>query len=265
MDIERVTDEPAEDPTELPEARNPEDLTLDECIARVRRAPEGDGDVESLYRSGLEREAEGDLSGALAHFQEVAAEHPEASVVPLAWYGIGEIHLRRGGSDALSYFRSASRGAGAVRRIALYRLSQLDAGPDGLAHLMRLFEDIRRDPTGICAPQLGAVARARLVETYARVGRPETAHEFFHRAIAEPPGEWTETRKLLVDLAGQLVGLAKESDAIALLASVIGSDSTPELCAATEPVIASLAASGNAAVGTDFSDLQRLYRVRCPD
>ncbi len=189
------------------------------CVAALR---EGDGldlsgetpDAQALYDDALRHERAGRVMEARNAYYDLIRKHPKSRNVPLAYVAFGELFFDEAKADPSRYpLATAAYQEGCrypppvntVYQLARLRLGEINLATgsytEALGEQKKAIEYARRYADDRCAAPLAEAARADLIRTYAKAGRPERAYGFF-KSLTNP-GDLPQLSAMMVDLAEQ--------------------------------------------------------------
>jgi hypothetical protein len=108
--------------------------------------------------------------------------------------------------------------------------------PDAIAGFMRVAEGETQYWDAPCMPELAARARDGLIGSYAVVGKPDRAFDFFHRVSGERSDESAHTLRMMVRLV-DLLAIRGSSDALVVMREISSRRTDASICEALQAVV----------------------------
>jgi tetratricopeptide (TPR) repeat protein len=250
--------------------------SLEACVAQMRRASwleqsAASDPARGDYFAALDQEQNGKLLEARRRYFQVIQQHPNSPYVVLAYLAFGEMFVTEAEQDPAKWPIAQQAFQEVVKypppdnhawAYASYRLAMAASrtpeadGARALAFFKRATEASRSQPPSDCAGPVAAQAVRGMVESYAKVGRPEAAWAFFQSAVGD------QTPDLMVDLAQEYLKANNTNSAVIVAQAVL--DRQPpsaSLCASIGSMIPSLRAGQPPFAG--LKGLEALHQSKC--
>lgn len=254
------------------------DETPDACLKKLRDGRGLSADVPASeagtrYIDALANERAEKLNEARKGYLGILQQFPSSPVVPLVYFAFGELFYAESHSDpmkgslaeqsykevlkypppgntavAYSYFRLGSLG------------SEQGKGPEALNMLMKLESLAESSPKAECAQSLLDGSRKLLVTTFANVGQPEKAPDFFLRATGKQNGGKPHAYAMVIQLCELYLRKQKPVEAAAALVNLSTERSAAVVCSDELGIISRVSSSIPAATKAQL--LER-HHTRC--
>jgi len=224
------------------------------CVAALR---EGRGldlsgenpEAQALYDEGMRHERAGRVVDARKVYYELIQKHPKSRSIPLAYVAFGEIFFDEAKADpsryplAIAAYQETCKyppPANTVYQLARLRLGEINLAtghyPRALSEQKKTIEYARQYADDRCAAPLAEAARADLIRTYAKAGRPERAYSFF-KSLTNP-GDVPQLSAMMVDLAEEFRKNGGHERAAICLLAALHHDASRATCEAAAAMVA---------------------------
>lgn len=252
--------------------------SVDVCRASMR---EGRG----LPRNVMTSEAGQQYTGALTHeraerlnearkgYLSVIQKYPQSPLVPLVYFAFGELFYQEAQSDPMksalaeqSYREVLKYPApgNTATAFTLFQLGQLygstGKGIESLNMLNKFMALAETYPDAQCVRSLDDSARSLMVKTYAEVGQPNRAFEFFSRPSGTRGANKANAFHMVGSLCDLYIAQQKPQSAAEALIAVNEIHAPPEFCTHQQQLWARL---GGAIPMTMLDEIRRMHTEIC--
>ncbi len=242
------------------------------CIAELREPGLEQDEDRTTYATALSLEKKGDPRGARRAYFELL-QRPTATAshyAPLCYFAFGELFradIRRDpamSSLAGEAYRQVTHYPTAGTPIAVaarFRLGQIEqSGADHARALSDLLATLAatRAPGPACLVEIGAEAGRLLVKSYAVVGRPEVALDFFRSASGEGADAGATLASFVGLLVDEYLARGQASDGVMVLSKALGGTPSAERCRTANTRIDRLRRAG-----APVADVEKRLQAAC--
>ncbi len=200
-----------------PPSRNP--TNLDECVELIQdgKSLPASGNDRALYDKALSEQRAGNLADARKDYFELVKNSPASAFIPLAYLAFAELFRKEAEHKPamLSLATQAYKNVtdfppprNKAYAYAFFRIGEAKQHDNPTEALSSYLTAAKHAPDSPCPGALANAARQRTTDTYAGVGRPGRAWDFFRRTA---PDDATAA-KMLADLVRKYEAAGKPQD-----------------------------------------------------
>jgi TolA-binding protein len=233
----------------------------DACRAKMR---DGRGlppdvmasDAGQRYTEALTHERAERLVEARKGYVSVIQQYPQSPIVPLIYFAFGESFFQEAQSEPMKIgfaeqsYREVMKyppPGNTAMAFSLYRSSQLYAssgkGMEALNTLNKFMTLAEVYPDAECAKSLGDSAKSLMVNTYAEIGQPKRAFEFFARSSGTRGTNKAKAFDMVASLCELYIAKQKPENAAEALVAVNEAHAPRDFCTREQQMMARMSGS----------------------